>query len=82
MDHAGNLYGVDPRNGPHDAGFVFKLSPSNGGWTATDLHDFTGASNDGAYPYGTLVLDADGNIYGTTILGGTHNQGTVFKITP
>ncbi len=81
MDQAGNLYGVDPYNGAYNEGFVFKLSPSNGGWTSTDLHDFTGG-NDGAAPYCTLVVDANGNIYGTTAYGGTHNRGTVFEITP
>jgi uncharacterized repeat protein (TIGR03803 family) len=82
MDQAGNLYGVDPNDGPYFEGFVFKLSPaSNGGWTFTDLHDFTGGS-DGAAPYCTLALDANGNVYGTTNLGGAHNKGTVFKIAP
>jgi uncharacterized repeat protein (TIGR03803 family) len=81
MDAAGNLYGVDPYDGPHNAGYVFELSPSNGSWTFTDLHDFTGG-DDGSNPFCTLVLDAEGNVYGTANLGGTHNQGTVFKITP
>ncbi|MGA2373632.1 MAG: choice-of-anchor tandem repeat GloVer-containing protein [Candidatus Korobacteraceae bacterium] len=81
MDSAGNLYGVDPYDGPYSWGYVFKLSPSNGGWTFTDLHDFTGGS-DGAAPFCTLAVDENGNIYGTTNLGGAHGQGAVFKITP
>ena len=51
-------------------GQVFKLTPSNGGWIFTDLHDFTGGA-DGAYPAASVVFDANGNIYGTTLYGGT-----------
>jgi uncharacterized repeat protein (TIGR03803 family) len=75
MDQAGNLYGVDPFTGAHGVGFVFKLTPSNGNWVYTDLHDFTGGS-DGAYPYGTLALDANGNLYGT------NTGGVIFELTP
>jgi len=75
MDKAGNLYGVDPYMGTHGVGFVFELSPSTGRWIYTDLHDFTGGS-DGASPYGTLALDANGNLYGTNA------GGVVFEITP
>ena len=78
MDSVGNLYGVDAY--ANYAGFVFKLTPSNGNWIFTDLHDFTGGA-DGAAPYGTLAIDADGSIYGTTIWGGTNNYGVVFQIT-
>lgn len=78
MDSQGNLYGVDPY--ANYAGFVFKLTPSNGSWVFTDLHDFTGG-DDGAAPYGTLAIDANGSVYGTTIWGGTNNYGVVFEIT-
>jgi uncharacterized repeat protein (TIGR03803 family) len=50
------------------------------------LHNFTGyvssTNYDGSFPYGTLVQDANGNLYGTTYTGGSNNAGTVFKITP
>jgi len=78
MDSVGNLYGVDAY--ANYAGFVFKLTPSNGSWIFTDLHDFTGGA-DGAAPYGTLAIDANGSIYGTTIWGGANNYGVVFQIT-
>jgi uncharacterized repeat protein (TIGR03803 family) len=45
------------------------------------LHSFAGLS-DGAYPYAALVQGSDGNFYSTTFEGGTHDAGTVFKITP
>jgi uncharacterized repeat protein (TIGR03803 family) len=47
--------------------------------TFTDLYNFTGSS-DGKNPYGSLVRDAAGNLYGTTAYGGSSNAGTVFKV--
>ena len=68
MDGAGNLYGTNYINGAYNRGSVFKLSRTNGGWTYTSLHDFTGGS-DGAYPQGSLAMDGHGNLYGTTFAG-------------
>src|SRR5271165_575079 len=81
MDKAGNLYGTARANGVYGEGSVFKLSPSNGGWTYTSLHDFYCAT-DGCSPYGSVVFDANGNIYGTTGGGGASYAGTVWEITP
>lgn len=47
----------------------------------TTLYDFTGGS-DGAYPCGGLVLDATGNLYGSTQKDGPNGTGTLFKLTP
>ncbi len=86
-DAAGNLYGATLTAGEYGEGNVFKLTPSNGAWTYTDLYDFTG-HDDGGQPYGSLVLDANGNIYGTTYAGGNFECqgdfgcGVVFEITP
>lgn len=80
MDSAGNLYGTTLSNGAHGFGSVFKLTPANGGWILTALHDFTGGS-DGAYPYAKVILDSAGNLYGTTAGGGTDQNGVVFEIT-
>jgi uncharacterized repeat protein (TIGR03803 family) len=81
MDKAGNLYGTTYAGGANARGSVFKLMPSSGGWLLIDLHDFTGGS-DGGYVYGNLVLDANGNLYGTASAGGSSGHGVVFEITP
>lgn len=81
MDNAGNLYGTTSGGGAHPWGSVFKLTRSNGGWTYSSLHDFTGGA-DGGTPYGSLVFDASGNLYGTTYAGGVNGQGVVFEISP
>ncbi len=85
MDSQGNLYGTLEFVGAHNQGSVFKLSPSGSGWIYTDLHDFTGGA-DGGIPLGGVTLDAAGNIYGTTAIGGNYNCaggcGVVFEITP
>ncbi len=77
MDAAGNLYATTYGGGSRTYGNVFKLTPSGGNWSYTDLHDFNG--NDGAYLYGSVVLDAHGNLYGTTSSLG---YGEVWEITP
>ena len=81
MDKAGNFYGTTFGAGAYGYGNVFKLTPSNGGWTYSSLHDFTGGS-DGLSPEGGVALDANGNLYGTTTNGGPYNDGVVWEITP
>jgi uncharacterized repeat protein (TIGR03803 family) len=82
LDGDGNLYGVTEEGGVYDKGTVFELSPSAGGaWTETLLHEF-GGGHDGQQPVGGLNFDASGNLYGTTISGGSNNSGMVFKLTP
>ncbi len=81
MDSAGNLYGTTLLDGANGQGNVFKLTPSNGGWIYTSLHDFTGGS-DGGQPFGQVILDANGNLYGTASIGGANNKGVVWEITP
>jgi uncharacterized repeat protein (TIGR03803 family) len=88
MDTAGNLYGTTSRGGANmqncgngaSCGTVFRLAP-NGALTV--LHSFTGGV-DGGDPRGGLIMDANGNLYGTTAYGGDPEWGcgTVFKLAP
>jgi uncharacterized repeat protein (TIGR03803 family) len=82
MDNAGNLYGTTSAGGSScSCGVVYKLTPgSNGKWTYTVLHRFTGA--DGAGPNANLILDGQGNLYGTTTTGGAGGYGVAFELTP
>ena len=61
-------------------GTVFKLTPSNGSWTYTWLHDFTNGSDGGA-PWGSVIFDASGDLYGTA-QGGSLGGGVIWEITP
>ena len=81
MDATGNLYGTTADEGAYGYGSVFKLTGSGGNWTNTSLHDFAGGS-DGGNPAGSVVLDASGNLYGTTFYGGANGKGVVFEFTP
>jgi uncharacterized repeat protein (TIGR03803 family) len=88
FDAEGNLYGTTSGGGAYGGGTVFELSPPSGGsgsWTETILHSF-GAEKDGASPVASLILDAGGNLYGTTSYGtGSGCRatcGVVFKVTP
>ena len=77
---SGTLYGASLANGAIGIGYIFKLTPSNGSWTFTDLHDFVG--REGSLPYDGLVVDASGNVYGTASADGMLDDGAVFEITP
>ena len=61
---------------------MFELTPTaGGGWTEKVLHSFNRRHGRGG-PFGTLIFDAAGNLYGTTLYGGTYGYGTVFELTP
>ncbi len=81
-DSAGNFYGTTRYGGSFGNGTVFKLSPNGNGYDTSILYNFGSANADGAQPRAGLTMDGAGNLYGTTSLGGTHNQGTVFKLSP
>ena len=81
FDTAGSLYGTTRCDGTTQAGSVFKLTNSGSGWTYTSLYDFTGG-NDGKFPYGNVTFDSTGDIFGTASIGGQHNAGTIWEITP
>lgn len=81
FDRAGNLYGTTVQGGKNFGGTVFELSPGTGGaWTETILYNFPANGTDGSHPYGSVVFDTAGNLYGTTHDGGTGENGTVFEL--
>jgi uncharacterized repeat protein (TIGR03803 family) len=86
LDGNGSLYGttlMGGRNGCYyGCGTVFELSPGDGGgWTKTIVHTFLGGK-DGGNPYGGVIFDSDGNLYGTTSAAGFGGFGNAFKMTP
>jgi uncharacterized repeat protein (TIGR03803 family) len=88
-DGAGNFYGTTFVGGSHNWGVVYRLSHTASGWTETVLYNFKGGSSDGGNPSGQLVVDAAGNIYGSTLSGGrgygvNHEPGygVVFELSP
>jgi uncharacterized repeat protein (TIGR03803 family) len=83
----GHLYGATRNGGAHSAGVVFEMSLVDGKWEEKVLHAFCSSANceDGEYPGGNVILDSDGNLYGTTLGGegiGTTQYGNVFELTP
>jgi uncharacterized repeat protein (TIGR03803 family) len=84
LDSAGNLYGTTTQGGSFGHGSVFKLTRTNNGWVYSTQHDFSGGS-DGDYPQGGPILDARGNLLGTTFAGGLScgglTCGVIWKIT-
>ncbi|HUA14888.1 MAG TPA: choice-of-anchor tandem repeat GloVer-containing protein [Verrucomicrobiae bacterium] len=81
-DSLGNLYGTTSEGGNYrcvsGCGTVFKLSPTG---VEKVMHRFAGRSKgDGGYPQGGLIRDSAGNFYGTTAIGGSANQGTIYKM--
>jgi uncharacterized repeat protein (TIGR03803 family) len=83
FDTHGNLYGTTYYGGAHGYGVVFELTPkAGGGWKEKVLHSFNSNGHDGFYPYTSVILDGAGNIYGTTLEGGSHGFGSVFELAP
>jgi uncharacterized repeat protein (TIGR03803 family) len=83
LDNQGSLYGETVFGGAHNAGIVFRMTPSENreSWTEDILYTFTGG-NDGGSPDGGLIFDAAGNLYGVTHGGGSSQGGTVFELSP
>jgi hypothetical protein len=98
FDSSGNMYGATQDGGLsscisiYQCGTMYELTQENGVWTETVLYVFQGNTNgDGASPFGGLVVDGSGNLYGTTAYGGTGECvllgskmgcGTVFELSP
>ncbi len=86
FDHAGNAYGTTVVGGSFSCGTVFQLTPVAGGFQETVLYNFS-CGFDGKNPYGGVTLDSSGNLYGTTVAGGSggicagDGCGTVYELT-
>jgi uncharacterized repeat protein (TIGR03803 family) len=76
----GNLYGTTESGGSEGDGSIFSITM---GGTLTTIYNFCSVSgcDDGEYPFGGLIQASDKNLYGTAYDGGTHGDGTIFKIT-
>jgi uncharacterized repeat protein (TIGR03803 family) len=78
----GHLYGAATTGGSYGSGVVFELTPRTlGQWDFKTIYTFQGQP-DGSFPYGALLFDAAGNIYGTTYYGGASGIGAVYKLSP
>jgi uncharacterized repeat protein (TIGR03803 family) len=87
FDAAGNLYGTTLYGGgtagkcEYGCGTIFKLTPSSSApWPESLATRFV--DSNGAHPLGALVLNTDGNLYGTASYGGANNDGVLFELTP
>ncbi len=75
----GNFYGTTQRGGDFELGTVFRMTPAG---AVTIMHAFAGGE-DGGVPNTALIQGSDGNLYGTTYVGGgASNGGTLFRMTP
>jgi uncharacterized repeat protein (TIGR03803 family) len=79
LDKSGKIYGVTELGGAQSSGTVYELSPAGKKWHLQTLYAFKG-SPDAAFPYGGLVADKSGNLYGTTYYGGAQGVGSVFEL--
>jgi uncharacterized repeat protein (TIGR03803 family) len=81
LDQSGNLYGTTIYGGDYSMGVVYELISSQGVWEWKTLYTFQGG-DDGAKPFGGVIFGPEGNLYGTTSIGGTGGGGTVFELSP
>ena len=90
FDAAGSLYGTTSEGGNSacntsllGCGVVYKLVPGSGGaWSFSVLHTFDESPGDGTVPDAGVTIDSLGNLYGTTVGGGSIGYGTVYEVTP
>jgi uncharacterized repeat protein (TIGR03803 family) len=80
VDTAGNLFGVCTVGGANGFGNVYEISRSGSAWVFNTLYSFKDQP-DGASPYGAVVFDKSGNLFGTTYYAGANDKGTVYKLT-
>ena len=71
----GKLYGMTKGGGANSYGVIFEYNITDNTYTSKQSFNNT----NGAYPTGSLIEAADGNLYGETVYGGTENVGTLFQ---
>jgi uncharacterized repeat protein (TIGR03803 family) len=86
VDNEGNLYGTASTEGLYGAGTAYRLSRKGNTWRFGVVHTFSGRP-DGVSPSARLARDTFGDLYGTTLYGGTGQScragcGTVFEVSP
>lgn len=80
--NGGAIYGVTEVAGKYSAGTAFKIVPGSGGtFTFTTIWQFRGMP-DAGFPYGGLIADAHGNLFGTSYYGGATGLGSVYELSP
>jgi len=72
------FFGTTVRGGAGDQGVLFHIGQGQAGFDYAVLHDFAGAG--GAFPLGSVLLAADGFLYGTTSGGGANGLGTIYRV--
>ena len=85
FDVAGNIYGTTYNGGTGacfgGCGVVYKMTPSGGTWTQTVLYNFQ-PGTDASHPWAGVIFDQSGNLWGTTVAGGTFGKGTIYQLIP
>jgi hypothetical protein len=87
VEQGGNLYGTafgggNNTNCFYGCGSVFELTPSGNSWAENTLYTFEGSA-DGGEPDNSVLFDSNGNLFGTTVLGGDHGvYGVVYEVQP
>lgn len=81
LDSAGNFYGTTSLGGAYQNGTVFEAKRSGRTWSESVIYNFTGG-DDGTSPPAGVTLDAHGNLYGTTSMGGINGDGVVYELSP
>ena len=79
-DANGDLFGTTEDGGANDDGTVFEIAKTAGGYASTPITLASFNDDDGAFPEGSLIADANGDLFGTTLEGGANEVGTVFEI--
>jgi uncharacterized repeat protein (TIGR03803 family) len=75
----GHLFGTTSQGGTNGYGVAYKLVSNGSAWKESVIHAF-GDSGDGQTPYAGLIMDASGNLYGSTYYGGANGSGSVFQL--